>query len=66
MLTAFAFAGLLADLDLAFPKSALAVTVGLAATMFALLGVDPETEVRDAFNRPLPVAAGRPVAEVLA
>jgi hypothetical protein len=34
----------------------------LAATMFALLGIDPHTEVRDSLNRPLAIAQGSPVA----
>jgi hypothetical protein len=38
----------------------------LAATMFHLLGIDPETEVRDANNRPLTIAAGRPITGILA
>jgi len=38
----------------------------LAATMFALLGIDPRTELYDRLNRPLPVAAGQPVAGVMA
>jgi hypothetical protein len=38
----------------------------LAATMFYLLGVDPLTEVYDAANRPLTIAAGDPVMELLA
>jgi hypothetical protein len=38
----------------------------LAATMFHLLGIDPHTEVRDALNRPLPIAAGEPITGVLA
>jgi hypothetical protein len=33
----------------------------LAATMFHLLGIDPHTEVYDALNRPLPIAAGNPI-----
>jgi len=37
----------------------------LAATMFALLGIDPATEVHDAANRPLAIA-GRPVFDVMA
>src|SRR5690606_1906363 len=35
----------------------------LAATMFTLMGIDPETEVQDALGRPFPVATGRPVTE---
>ena len=37
----------------------------LAATVFQLLGIDPQAEVFDRTNRPL-VIAGRPVADVLA
>jgi hypothetical protein len=33
----------------------------LAATMFELMGIDPKTEIFDRLNRPLPIAAGRPV-----
>ncbi|HUY88528.1 MAG TPA: DUF1501 domain-containing protein [Pirellulales bacterium] len=38
----------------------------LAATMFQLLGIDPGTEVYDPANRPLPIAAGSPIAALLA
>jgi hypothetical protein len=38
----------------------------LAATMFHLLGIDPGTEVHDTQNRPLVIAAGNPIAGVLA
>ncbi|HEX3868812.1 MAG TPA: DUF1501 domain-containing protein [Pirellulales bacterium] len=38
----------------------------LAATMFYLLGIDPQTEVYDASNRPLTIAAGDPVMDLLA
>lgn len=38
----------------------------LAATVFSLLGIDPETMVLDTLNRPLPIAAGKPVTGVLA
>src|SRR5581483_10275365 len=46
----------------AFPSADPVRPDDLAATMFALLGLDPTTEVRDALNRPLPIAAGSPVA----
>ncbi len=36
----------------------------LAATMFEALGIDPETEIRDKLNRPLPIARGKPVREL--
>jgi hypothetical protein len=38
----------------------------LAATMFHLLGIDPQTEVHDANNRPLLIAAGRPISGIIA
>jgi hypothetical protein len=38
----------------------------LAATMFHLLGINHETEVRDTLNRPLPIAAGKPIYDVMA
>ena len=38
----------------------------LAATMFAAMGIDPDTELRDKLNRPLPAANGRPVWGVFA
>ncbi len=38
----------------------------LSATMFRLLGIDPQTEVYDTANRPLVIAAGSPVTGLLA
>ena len=38
----------------------------LAATMFHLLGIDPETEVRGLGGRPVAITAGKPVAGVMA
>jgi len=38
----------------------------LASTMFALLGIDPHAEVRDALNRPLAITGGEPIHEILA
>jgi hypothetical protein len=38
----------------------------LAATMFAALGLDPEAEIADKLNRPLPIARGKPITEVMA
>ncbi|HVR75584.1 MAG TPA: DUF1501 domain-containing protein [Planctomycetota bacterium] len=38
----------------------------LAATMYYLLGIDPGTEVRDAADRPLLIAEGKPVLDVIA
>lgn len=36
----------------------------LTATIFALLGINPATELHDVLNRPLPVSAGRIVHEI--
>jgi hypothetical protein len=38
----------------------------LAATIYHLLGIPHDTEVRDAVNRPLPISYGKPVMEVIA
>lgn len=38
----------------------------LAATLYYLLGIDPATEIHDAANRPLQVANGKPVMDVIA
>ena len=38
----------------------------LAATMFEALGIDPDAEVKDKLNRPLPVARGKPIRELFA
>jgi uncharacterized protein (DUF1501 family) len=37
----------------------------LAATMFHLLGINHETEVYDTLNRPHPIAAGKPIYDVM-
>jgi hypothetical protein len=38
----------------------------LAATMYALLGIDPHTQVKDALNRPLQIASGQPISDLMA
>ena len=50
----------------AYPTTGQARPEDLAATMFAALGLDPEAEIRDKLNRPLPIARGKPVAELFA
>jgi hypothetical protein len=41
------------------------VAIGdLAATLYYALGIDHNEEVHDNLNRPLPLAKGRPVAEI--
>ena len=53
------------DRTAAFPASDPVKPDDLAATMFSLLGIDPKTEVTDTLNRPLPIAAGSPVAGLI-
>ncbi len=37
----------------------------IAATMFHLLGIDPHTDVHDPLNRPIPIAAGQVIDELI-
>jgi len=50
----------------AYPDKDPVLLDDLTATVFALLGIDPHTEVRDKLSRPLPVSAGRIVTGVMA
>lgn len=50
----------------AFPTEGKASPEDLAATMFAALGLDPGTEIRDALDRPLPISRGEPIHAVWA
>jgi len=50
----------------AYPTVGQARPEDLAATMFEALGIDPETEVTDKLNRPLPIARGKAIREVFA
>jgi hypothetical protein len=50
----------------AYPASDPVRPDDLAATVFALLGIDPKAEVRDALNRPLAISSGNPVMGVMA
>ncbi len=49
----------------AYPASDPVRPDDLAATMYYLLGIDPQTEVRDSLNRPLQIASGNPVMEIV-
>jgi hypothetical protein len=49
----------------AYPASDPVRPDDLAATMYSLLGIDPHAEVQDALNRPLQIAAGNPIVEVM-
>jgi hypothetical protein len=46
----------------AFPKDDPVAPDDVAATLFAALGLDPATEVRDQLGRPFPISRGRPIA----
>lgn len=50
----------------AYPTVGAARPEDLAATMFYALGLDPETEIRDKLNRPLPISRGQPLRELFA
>ncbi|HET6573334.1 MAG TPA: DUF1501 domain-containing protein, partial [Fimbriiglobus sp.] len=50
----------------AYPTLGRAAPEDLAATMFDALGLDPETEIRDSLNRPLPISRGTPLRELFA
>lgn len=50
----------------AYATSGQAHPEDLAATMFEALGIDPEAEIRDKLNRPLPIARGKPLKELFA
>jgi hypothetical protein len=50
----------------AYPASDPVRPDDLAATVFALLGIDPKAEVTDALNRPLAISPGNPVMGLLA
>jgi hypothetical protein len=54
------------DRTASYPAADPAKLDDVAATMFALLGLDPHTEIRDALNRPLPISEGNPIASVMA
>ncbi len=54
------------DRQAAFPAEDPVSLGDLAATMFYLLGIDPQTEVYDPNDRPLTIASGDPIHAILA
>jgi hypothetical protein len=50
----------------AYPAENLVRPDDLAATVYALLGIDPHTEVYDTGNRPLAITNGNPITGVFA
>lgn len=49
----------------AYPASDAVRPDDIAATLYHMLGIDPHTEVRDALNRPLPIAHGNVIQGIL-
>lgn len=54
------------DKNAAYPDKDPVLLDDLTATVFSLLGIDPQTEVRDKLNRPLPISAGKIVTGLMA
>jgi len=50
----------------AYPTLGQARPEDLSATLFELLGLDPETEVRDKLDRPMPISRGKVIDDVIA
>lgn len=53
------------DRNGAYPDRDPVLLDDLAATIFHLLGIDPQTELRNHLNRPIPISAGQPVMGVI-
>ena len=49
----------------AFPASTAYSPYDVGATVYQALGVDTESEIRDALNRPMRINSGRPIQELL-
>jgi len=50
----------------AYPALGQARPEDISATIFHMLGIDPETEIRDRLDRPLPISRGKVIEDVLA
>ncbi len=53
------------DKNAAYPDRDPVQLDDLAATMFRLLGIDPQAELHDRLNRPRPISPGKPVFNVM-
>jgi uncharacterized protein (DUF1501 family) len=49
----------------AFPRDNPVRPDDISATLFAALGLDPQTEIRDQLGRPLPLSRGDPIRVLL-
>jgi hypothetical protein len=54
------------DSQAAFPHENPVTPIDVAATVYAAMGVDPQTRISDRLNRPHTLADGEPIADVLA
>jgi hypothetical protein len=54
------------DRHAAFPAVDPTRPADLAATIYHCLGVDPELQLRDRFDRPLALCDGRPIHSIIA
>ena len=54
------------DKNGAYPDRSPVTPDDLAATMFYLLGINPDTEVHDIAKRPLSITSGKPILDILA
>ncbi len=50
----------------AYPDTDPVTPDDLTATIYALMGIDPTTEIRDAFDRPFPLSKGRVIYDLMA
>lgn len=50
----------------AYPTLGQARPEDISATVFDLLGLDPETEIRDRLDRPMPISRGKVIDDVIA
>lgn len=50
----------------AYPALGQARPEDISATVFHMLGIDPETEIRDTLNRPMPISRGKVIEDVIA
>jgi len=52
------------DKEAAFPSVDPVKPDDIAATIFDAMGIPPDTEVRDIFDRPFPIAGGKPITTI--
>jgi hypothetical protein len=53
------------DKNAAFAMEGKVEPADIIATLFHCLGIAPETEIRDSFDRPIPLSRGRVIEAIL-